>query len=192
MTVSEIRDVLKILVAISTKITTFESEALFKILVAHTGQKYVNVAHKNIETPVLLDMLIKLSGSLTRGDVKTFYRICIEHGRYPICAGCHTEIRDIHDFSWDHDKPKCFGGPDAVSNMQPMHRCCNNYKGNKLYSITTDAYLVHMNHTKSAIAAAKKKQPHEEKIRKDLYPKRRHIHVNGWWDINDFMNKYAH
>ncbi len=191
MTVAEVRDILRILAGIGNKIRKFEIEALFRILVAHTGQQYAQTSVNNIDVGTMLDTLIKLSGSLNRSDVKVFYRISIDHGVCPICAGCHTEIRNIHDFSWDHNKPKCFGGPDAVSNMQPMHRWCNNFKGNKLGTISTEAYLTHMNQTKGIIAAAKKQRPHTEKIKKELYPKRRRIHVNGWWDMTNFMNKYG-
>lgn len=191
MTITEVRDVLRILAGIGDKIRKFEIEALFRILVAHTGQRYTQMSANSIDVGTMLDALIKLSGSLNRVEVKTFYRISIDHGVCPVCAGCHTEIRDIHDFSWDHNKPKCFGGPDAVSNMQPMHRWCNNFKGNKLRPISTEAYLSHMKYTKTKILEEKKKRPQEEKIKKDLYPKRRHIRVNGWWDLNDFMNKYG-
>ena len=75
MTITEVRDVLRILAGIGDKIRKFEIEALFRILVAHTGQRYTQMSANSIDVGTMLDALIKLSGSLNRGEVKTFYRI---------------------------------------------------------------------------------------------------------------------
>ena len=192
MTVLEIRDVLSGLVAKSADITSFEAEILFKILVAHTGQQYSTISPKHFGTLSILLALKTVAGSLSRGDVKSCYRISIEHGKCPLCAGCQTEIKSITDFSWDHDHPKCYGGPDSVSNMKPMHRWCNNFKGNKLIKISAEAYLSHMIQVQNDINSEKKKQSHEAKIKKDYYPKRRHVRINGWCDLTSFMNRYTY
>ena len=220
MTVAEVRDVLRILAGIGNKIRKFEIELLFRIFVVHTDEQYNKMSADNIGLETMLNSLIDVSGSLTRDEVKTFYNISINHGVCPICAGCKTEIRDIHDFSWDHSQPKSLGGPDDVFNMQPMHKCCNEFKGNKLDTISVDMYLRHF----EQITSTKPPQREEDlgkvdsssyvrrlkrvklkntntddffpsKTRqqnKELYKKhRQHIHANGWGDLNDFMNKYG-
>ena len=48
MTITEVRDVLRILAGIGDKIRKFEIEALFRILVAHTGTTiYTNVCKQH-------------------------------------------------------------------------------------------------------------------------------------------------
>ena len=51
MTVTEVRDVLRILAGIGDKIRKFEIEALFRVLVAHTGQNTL----KHLQTILMLE-----------------------------------------------------------------------------------------------------------------------------------------
>ncbi len=188
MTVLEVSDVLRILIAKSTEITQFESEILFKILLSHTGQKYTRLLPKRTDVRNILLALINTASSLSRGDVKSCYRISIEHGKCPICAGCKKEIKSIRHFSWDHKNPKCYGGADSVINMQPMHKWCNNFKGNKLGKISTEAYLTHAMQLQYDLDSEKEKRP----CKKDLHTKRHHIRLNGWWDIANFMEQHKY
>lgn len=43
------------------------------------------------------------------------------------CAYCGKEI-DIKDMQVDHIVPKCNGGTDDISNLNPSCRRCNHYK----------------------------------------------------------------
>ena len=69
---------------------------------------------------------------LDRAQVKQLFRILIAVGEFPVCPACHQPITDIDEFTWDHIYPRAKGGSDHLSNLQPMHRRCNQNKGDRV------------------------------------------------------------
>ncbi|MBQ0013353.1 MAG: HNH endonuclease [Proteobacteria bacterium] len=62
-------------------------------------------------------------------DIKTVYRIAIDNAIDPVCPCCHQPIISTDDLTIDHIYPKSKGGSDDITNLQPMHRICNETKG---------------------------------------------------------------
>lgn len=86
----------------------------------------------------LLASLTENPDLLTRKHLKKIYALLIASGQYPRCPWCNEPIYNINDFTWDHITPKSEGGDDDISNLQPMHKSCNNEK--KENTIYTASY----------------------------------------------------
>ncbi len=84
----------------------------------------------DIENVIL--SLAMCADKLDRAQVKQLYRILIAVGQFPVCPACHQPITDIDEFTWDHIYPRAKGGSDNLCNLQPMHRRCNQNKGDKI------------------------------------------------------------
>lgn len=84
------------------------------------------------DVATLLSTLTENSDQLTRKHLKKIYAILIASGQYPRCPWCNEYIYNINDFTWDHITPKSEGGCDDLSNLQPMHKSCNNEKKENL------------------------------------------------------------
>ena len=82
-------------------------------------------------------------------QIKSLYSIVSEYQIYPICPLCGKPIKKYSnnklsdEFTWDHTIPKSLGGSDALYNMQPTHKDCNNNKGNNmLYHVDYNIEIV--------------------------------------------------
>ena len=85
-----------------------------------------------------------LDTQISRKQMKQIYIIMGDYDIYPTCALCGKQIKINSKiscvseqsqkmmFSWDHIKPKCMGGSDSLTNMQPTHKICNNKKADKI------------------------------------------------------------
>lgn len=94
----------------------------------------------------ILAELIKadhVNNKISRGQLKHIYAIMGDYNYFPLCQLCHEPIKINSDtmqhinqsqplmFTWDHIKPKAFGGSYDLANMQPAHKICNNKRGTK-------------------------------------------------------------
>lgn len=88
-----------------------------------------------MKTSDVENVILSLAASaekLDRSQLKQLFRILIAVGQFPVCPACHQPITDIDEFTWDHIYPRAKGGSDNLSNLQPMHRVCNEQKGSKI------------------------------------------------------------
>jgi len=93
-----------------------------------------------------------LDVQISRKQMKQIYIIMGDYNIYPTCPLCGKQIKINSKiscvseqsqkmmFSWDHIKPKCMGGSDSLSNMQPTHKVCNNKKADKILSENTNNF----------------------------------------------------
>lgn len=63
-------------------------------------------------------------------DIRFVYRIAIDNGIFPECPWCKNAITDSDTLTLDHKFPTSKGGSDDITNIQPMHKKCNEVKGN--------------------------------------------------------------
>ena len=82
------------------------------------------------EVQAVITALSSCATTLTRTEMKQIYRMLIARGIFPKCVACGSDIMTEEDFSWDHIYPKSKGGKNDVANLQPMHKICNELKGN--------------------------------------------------------------
>ena len=119
---------------------------LYNILMSVCNKEHTvrDDAHK------ILAMLISHASQLSKQNIKKLYKIAIRYDLNPKCYACNQPILNIKDFSWDHLYPQSKGGSDDLHNLVPMHKSCNQAKGNNVveivisedYSITFDADAV--------------------------------------------------
>ncbi len=55
----------------------------------------------------------------------------IAWNRQTPCQGCGYQFRDKSEIYADHIIPKSRGGTSDLSNLQPMHKACNERKAAK-------------------------------------------------------------
>lgn len=91
----------------------------------------------------IIAMLISHAGQLTKQNIKKLYKIAIRYDLNPKCFACNQPILNIKDFSWDHLYPHSKGGSDDLHNLVPMHKSCNQEKGNNVFEIViTSDYVI--------------------------------------------------
>jgi len=81
------------------------------------------------EVKKVIMSLLGCADTLSRFEMKRIFRMLIVRGIFPECASCHQPITSEEEFSWDHIYPKSKGGKNSVKNLQPMHKACNESKG---------------------------------------------------------------
>lgn len=87
---------------------------------------------KSGDITAILNSLARQEKVLTPKQLKKVYALLIASGHYPICPWCKEYIYNINDFTWDHIVPRSKGGSNDLSNLQPMHKECNNAKKENL------------------------------------------------------------
>lgn len=87
---------------------------------------------KSGDITAILNSLARQENALTPKQLKKVYALLIASGHYPICPWCKEYIYNINDFTWDHIVPRSKGGSNDLSNLQPMHKECNNVKKENL------------------------------------------------------------
>lgn len=142
------------------------------------------------EVQFLALALYHIPDQLNKSDVKSMFRILIAHGIYPTCAGCGDAIVNIDDFSWDHDKPKSRGGSNGLENMQPMHRVCNNYKGNSERKLTAFEYKKYRK-MRTDEKEVQKSDIGLIKYREHKRAARGHVRIMGWHDPTNFFDRFC-
>ena len=80
---------------------------------------------------------------LNKQNIKKLYKIAIRYDLNPRCFACNQPILHIKDFSWDHLYPHAKGGSDELHNLVPMHKSCNQAKGDTVLEIViTEDYSI--------------------------------------------------
>ena len=119
---------------------------LYNMLMAVCGKEHTvrNDVHK------ILGLLMTHAAKLDKQKIKKLYKIAIRYDLNPRCFACNQPILHIRDFSWDHLYPHSKGGSNDLHNLVPMHKSCNQDKGDNVieiaitedYSICFDADVV--------------------------------------------------
>ena len=162
----EIKETLQVAERLINKMDVEHAKELLKALVDAHEDKDSDVLSAvfllQIDIKKIVENLISdivkgehLDTQISRKQMKQIYIIMGDYGVYPTCPLCGKQIKINSKisyvceqsqkmmFSWDHIKPKCKGGSDGLTNMQPTHKICNNKKADKILTENSSNFETH-------------------------------------------------
>lgn len=83
----------------------------------------------------IMTLLMAHAAKLDKTNIKKLYKIAIRYDLGPKCFACNQPMLHIREFSWDHLYPHSKGGSDDLQNLVPMHKSCNQDKGDNVIEI---------------------------------------------------------
>lgn len=180
MTSEDTKSLLKDIDAHAERLDRTHIKQLYNILMSVCDKEHTvrNDVHN------ILGMLMAHAGQLSKQNIKKLYKIAIRYDLNPRCFACNQPILHIKDFSWDHLYPHSKGGSNDLHNLVPMHKSCNQVKGDNVveivisedYSICFDADIVVVRVEQPNNVPTKKKKRNVERFRPWQYEQKRCKH----------------
>lgn len=143
-------EVVSLLKSVDSLLNTMDKEHVKKLLITITGvhkedtEFSINV--RKVLRQVISDLceMPNVNKYFTPKQIKKIYEIIGDYNCFPICQLCGAPIRINSEtaknrkqswptaFTWDHIRPKYYGGVKDLYNMQAAHKLCNNIKSNNI------------------------------------------------------------
>lgn len=143
-------EVVSLLKSVEELLNTMDKDHLKKLLMTLVGRKSehfdfpINIRKTVRQIIKDLSEMTNVNAYFTPKQVKRIYEIIGDYNYFPVCQLCGAPIKINSEtagnksqswptaFTWDHIRPKYYGGTKDLYNMQATHKLCNNNKSNNV------------------------------------------------------------